>query len=66
MRRTTERPEGVAAGNARLVGVTRDTISEELVWLLRNPKERAAMAATSNPYGDGLAAKRIADVLGEV
>src|SRR5204863_8848849 len=55
MRRTTERPEGVAAGNARLVGVTRDTIAEELVRLLRNPKERAAMAATSNPYGDGLA-----------
>jgi UDP-N-acetylglucosamine 2-epimerase (non-hydrolysing) len=66
MRRTTERPEGVAAGNARLVGVTRDTIAEELIRLLSNAEARSAMAATSNPYGDGFAAKRIADVLSRV
>lgn len=66
MRRTTERPEGVVAGNARLVGVSRDTIADALGRLLKNPEERAAMAATSNPYGDGFAANRIADVLSRV
>lgn len=63
MRETTERPEGVAAGNARLVGVRKEGIAGELIRLLEDPEERAAMGAISNPYGDGRAAVRIADVL---
>jgi UDP-N-acetylglucosamine 2-epimerase (non-hydrolysing) len=63
MRETTERPEGVAAGNARLVGVSRDVIAGELLRLLRDPRERDMMAAVRNPYGDGTAARRITDVL---
>jgi UDP-N-acetylglucosamine 2-epimerase (non-hydrolysing) len=66
MRETTERPEGVAAGNARLVGVRRESIVGELHKLLSNPSERAAMSAIGNPYGDGLAAMRIADALASV
>ncbi len=63
MRETTERPEGIAAGNARLVGVCKERIVDELMKLLSNPEERASMTAVSNPYGDGLAARRIVDVL---
>jgi UDP-N-acetylglucosamine 2-epimerase (non-hydrolysing) len=63
LRETTERPEGVAAGNARLVGVKQEKIVEELSRLLRDPRERAAMASVRNPYGDGQAAARIADIL---
>lgn len=63
MRETTERPEGIAAGNARLVGTRQERIVSELERLLRDPRERATMASVSNPYGDGHAATRIADVL---
>lgn len=63
MRDTTERPEGIAAGNARLVGTRQSGIVEGVAALLRDPARRAAMAAVSNPYGDGKAAARIADVL---
>jgi UDP-N-acetylglucosamine 2-epimerase (non-hydrolysing) len=66
MRVTTERPEGLAAGNARLVGVRRESIASELHKLLSSPAERAAMSAVRNPYGDGLAAVRIADALASV
>ena len=64
MRETTERPEGVAAGNARLVGTTRQKIVENLADLLQNPSRLAAMASARNPYGDGRAAKRIVGILG--
>jgi UDP-N-acetylglucosamine 2-epimerase (non-hydrolysing) len=63
MRETTERPEGIATGNARLVGICKERIVNELIKLLRNPEERALMTAVSNPYGDGLAARRIVDIL---
>ncbi|MGA2863103.1 MAG: UDP-N-acetylglucosamine 2-epimerase (non-hydrolyzing) [Verrucomicrobiota bacterium] len=63
MRETTERPEGIAPGNARLVGTNKDRIVEHLLNLLTKPKERAAMAAVPNPYGDGHAAERIVDIL---
>jgi UDP-N-acetylglucosamine 2-epimerase (non-hydrolysing) len=63
MRETTERPEGVSAGNDRLVGVKRESIVKELLRLLLHPEERAAMATMRNPYGDGHAADRIADIL---
>ena len=66
MRETTERPEGVAAGNARLVGVLRESITRELHRLLSDPSERAMMAKVGNPYGDGQAATRIVDLLERV
>ena len=64
MRETTERPEGIEVGNARLVGVSKERIVDELMKLLRYPEERAAMTAVNNPYGDGFAARRIVDILG--
>ena len=66
MRETTERPEGIEAGNARLVGVHCEHIVSELACLLRHPEEREAMACVKNPYGDGHAAKRIIEVLAQV
>jgi UDP-N-acetylglucosamine 2-epimerase (non-hydrolysing) len=63
MRETTERPEGIAAGNARLVGTCQQTITRELANLLADGSARTAMAGIANPYGDGTAARRICDVL---
>jgi UDP-N-acetylglucosamine 2-epimerase (non-hydrolysing) len=63
MRETTERPEGVAAGNARLVGLRKETITAELLRLLQDSAARTAMSCVRNPYGDGQAAARIADLL---
>ena len=63
MRDTTERPEGVAAGTLRLVGTGEETIYREFSRLLDDPAAYASMAHASNPYGDGHASKRIADVL---
>lgn len=65
MRETTERPEGVAAGNARLVGIQQERIATELALLLGDPKQRAAMAQARNPYGDGKASIRILDILSD-
>lgn len=63
MRDTTERPEGVAAGTLRLVGTDEDTIYRQFKHLLDDPDAYAAMAHASNPYGDGFACQRIADIL---
>jgi len=63
MRATTERPEGVEAGTARLVGTTETRIVSETERLLRDPAAYAAMATAHNPYGDGHAAERIAETL---
>lgn len=63
MRDTTERPEGVAAGTLRLVGTGEDTIYREFSRLLDDSSEYAAMSRASNPYGDGHASERIADIL---
>jgi UDP-N-acetylglucosamine 2-epimerase (non-hydrolysing) len=59
MRDTTERPEGVAAGCSRLVGTDEQRIVTEASRLLIDADAYAAMACTSNPYGDGHAAERI-------
>ncbi|WP_224372868.1 non-hydrolyzing UDP-N-acetylglucosamine 2-epimerase [Hyalangium versicolor] len=59
LREVTERPEGVAAGVARLVGTSPTRIHEETVGLLRDPARFAAMARGHNPYGDGHSAERI-------
>jgi UDP-N-acetylglucosamine 2-epimerase (non-hydrolysing) len=63
MRDTTERPEGVRAGTAKLVGTSRTTILAETERLLRDPAAYAAMAQAHNPYGDGHAGECIADTL---
>ncbi len=63
LREKTERPEGVAAGAVKLVGTRRDRIVSEAARLLANPAAYAAMAREVNVYGDGLAARRIAEVL---
>ena len=63
MRDTTERPEGIAAGTLRLVGTEEETIYKYFSELLNNEEEYNKMAHASNPYGDGHASERIADVL---
>ena len=63
MRDTTERPEGIKAGTLKLVGTDEQVIYENFKLLLENPTVYEAMAKASNPYGDGLACKRIADIL---
>ena len=65
MRDTTERPEGIAAGTLKLVGTNEETIYKEFKNLLDNKDEYEKMSKASNPYGDGFACKRIADVLEE-
>lgn len=66
MRDTTERPEGIAAGTLKLVGTNEETIYTEFKKLLTDEVIYNKMSQASNPYGDGLASKRIADVLCEV
>lgn len=63
MRDTTERPEGVAAGTAKLVGTDKDLIVKEAYNLLDNKDYYESMAKAHNPYGDGHASERIADVI---
>lgn len=63
MRDTTERPEGVAAGTLKLVGTDEEVIYENFKSLLEDASVYKAMSTASNPYGDGLACKRIADIL---
>ena len=65
MREITERTEGIAAGNACLVGVRKDGIVHGLTQLLRHPEQRMAMSTNRNPYGDGKAAARIVEVLAQ-
>lgn len=63
MRDTTERPEGVSAGTLRLVGTDEETIYKNFTDLLDNQEAYDTMAKACNPYGDGKACKRIADIL---
>jgi UDP-N-acetylglucosamine 2-epimerase (non-hydrolysing) len=63
LRRVTERPEGVAAGTLRLVGVDEDSIVRTVSELLDDEAAFQKMAKAVNPYGDGQAARRIADAL---
>lgn len=63
MRDTTERPEGIAAGTLKLVGTEEETIYNEFSRLLSDKEEYEVMSKASNPYGDGHACERIADVL---
>jgi UDP-N-acetylglucosamine 2-epimerase len=63
MREVTERPEGIEAGVARLVGVNQASIANGLIEILSNADMRKAMTTAQNPYGDGKASQRIADIL---
>ncbi|MBD7938619.1 UDP-N-acetylglucosamine 2-epimerase (non-hydrolyzing) [Cytobacillus sp. Sa5YUA1] len=63
MRDTTERPEGIAAGTLKLVGTDEENIYKTCKLLLEDKTEYEKMSQASNPYGDGFASKRIADVL---
>lgn len=63
MRDTTERPEGIKAGTLKLVGTDEEVIYNNFKLLLENKDEYEKMSKASNPYGDGFACKRIADIL---
>ena len=63
MRDTTERPEGIKAGTLKLVGTEEETIYGAFKLLLEDESEYEKMSKASNPYGDGFASKRIADIL---
>ena len=63
MRNTTERPEGIAAGTLKLVGTDESVIYEHFRRLLTDKTEYEKMSRASNPYGDGFASVRIADIL---
>lgn len=65
MRDTTERPEGVKAGTLRLVGTDEDVIYRAFTELLENKEAYEKMSKACNPYGDGHASERIADILEE-
>lgn len=66
MRNTTERPEAVAAGTVRLVGTDRNTIVSETQRLLADSSAYQSMARAHNPYGDGLACKRIREIFEKI
>lgn len=63
MRETTERPEGIAAGTAKLVGTDKARIVSEIFRLLDDKVAYSAMARAHNPFGDGTAAKQIAEIV---
>lgn len=65
MRDTTERPEGIAAGTLKLVGTDEENVYNSIKLLLEDEKEYQKMSKASNPYGDGHACKKIADILEE-
>jgi UDP-N-acetylglucosamine 2-epimerase (non-hydrolysing) len=65
MRDTTERPEGVAAGTARLIGTDEDRIVSEVFTLLDDKAAYSAMARAHNPFGDGQASTRIARIIAD-
>jgi len=63
MRKTTERPEGLEVGCAKLVGVSKQSITQGVTELLEDASVHRAMAESVNPYGDGHAAERILSLL---
>ena len=63
MRDTTERPEGIIAGTLKLVGTEQEVIYDTFKLLLEDEREYEMMSNASNPYGDGFASVRIANIL---
>jgi UDP-N-acetylglucosamine 2-epimerase (non-hydrolysing) len=66
MRDTTERPEAVESGTVLLVGTDTEKIVNETVRLIEDASHYEKMSAAHNPYGDGLAAKRIVQFLSKI
>ena len=66
MRDTTERPEGVTAGTAKLIGTDKNRIISEIFTLLDDDNAYSAMARAHNPFGDGKASQRIAEIIWNV
>ncbi len=66
MRDTTERPEGIEAGTLKLVGTNEKNVYDNLKLLLDDKEEYDKMSKASNPYGDGFACKRIADIIEKI
>ena len=62
-RDTTERPEGIVAGTARLIGIHRESVYQNIKLILDDTAIYIKMAQSKNPYGDGFSSARIADVL---
>jgi UDP-N-acetylglucosamine 2-epimerase (non-hydrolysing) len=65
MRDTTERPEGVTAGTAKLIGTEKDRIVSEIFTLLDDKAAYSAMARAHNPFGDGRSSQRIAEIISD-
>ncbi len=63
LRETTERPEGIDAGTLKLVGTDEESVYRETLRLLTDRKEYGRMSRASNPFGDGFASERIADII---
>ena len=63
MRETTERPEAIEAGVAKLVGTAQGSIINSVEVLLKDSKEYHRMASQTNPFGDGKASERIVNIL---
>jgi UDP-N-acetylglucosamine 2-epimerase (non-hydrolysing) len=63
MRDTTERPEAIAAGTAKLVGTETAVIVEAAMEILNDSQKYAAMAHKNNPFGDGKSSQRIRDLI---
>ncbi|WDV46078.1 UDP-N-acetylglucosamine 2-epimerase (non-hydrolyzing) [Clostridiaceae bacterium M8S5] len=63
LRKETERPEGIIAGTAKLSGIEKDKIYDDIDLLINNKNEYIKMANAVNPYGDGKSSKRIVDIL---
>ena len=66
LRTTTERPEGIKAGSAKLVGIDPKKIFKEASRLLTDTKAYKKMSQVKNPYGDGRACKRIVSILNKI
>ena len=65
LRDTTERPEGIQAGTLKLVGTKKEIVFQEAKKLLESTEDYQEMASAVNPYGDGHASERIADILAQ-
>lgn len=66
MRNTTERTEGIDAGNAKLIGTDKEKIIDEVSKLLLNKSEYELMQNSANPYGDGKSSDRIFEIINHI
>ena len=66
MRKTTERPEAIDAGTVKLVGTDKELIIDQVSKLIEDEEYYNKMSLANNPYGDGLASKRIIEKLADL